>query len=130
MLRTSLQQPITPVDDIDSIHHGIGARSIIMCLGARSPPLYIRMFPRDGHQQRAPILHACLVDRRLPSAYQQCLLEVIQQRARLHLIAVDEEIAVQPACDRQPRSVGLHGHGNEFPAGRLDRSTPHTHDTP
>ncbi|KFI85051.1 hypothetical protein BSAE_1843 [Bifidobacterium pullorum subsp. saeculare DSM 6531 = LMG 14934] len=128
MLRTSLQQPITPVDDIDSIHHGIGAHSIIVCLGARSPPLYIRMFPRGGRRQRAPIHYVSLAGRHLSGACQQRAFKVIQQQ--WGAIAVDEEVAVQPACDRQPRLVGLHGDGNEFPAGRLDRSTPHTHGTP
>ena len=127
---TSLQQPITPVSDIDSIHHGIGAHSIIVRLGMHSLPLCIRMLLRGGRRQRAPIaiLCACPTDRRLPGACQQRAFKVIQQQ--WGAIAVDEEVAVQPACDRQPRLVGLHGHGNEFPAGRLDRSTPHTHGTP
>ena len=95
-----------------------------------SLPLCIRMLLRGGRRQRAPIaiLCACPTDRRLPGACQQRAFKVIQQQ--WGAIAVDEEVAVQPACDRQPRLVGLHGDGNEFPTGRLDRSTPHTHGTP
>ena len=125
---TSLQQPITPVGDIDSIHHGIGAHSIIVRLGMHSLPLCIRMLLRGGRRQRAPIHYVSLAGRHLPGACQQRAFKVIQQQ--WGAIAVDEEVAVQPACDRQPRLVGLHGDGNEFPAGRLDRSTPHTHGTP
>ena len=126
----NLQQLITPVGNVDSIHHGIGAHSIIVRLGMHSLPLCIRMLLRGGRRQRAPIaiLCACPTDRRLPGACQQRAFKVIQQQ--WGAIAVDEEVAVQPACDRQPRLVGLHGDGNEFPAGRLDRSTPHTHGTP